>query len=87
MARHYSVRNFFRRMPKDLLGRYCESRGLGSALDLDAWLELPGERRRTLEAEFREIFEMGCEKGTWAILDEARCRWRDDPAAALHWPR
>ncbi|MCY3757405.1 MAG: hypothetical protein OXG96_06745 [Acidobacteria bacterium] len=79
MARHYSARNFFRHMPKDLLARYSESRGLGSELDLDAWLKLPEERRRTLEAEFREIFELSCEKGTWAILDEARCRWRDDP--------
>ena len=79
MSRHYSVRNFFRSMPKDLLARYSESRGLGSALAPDAWHALPAERRRTLEAEFREIFEMSCEKGTWAILDEARCRWRDDP--------
>jgi len=79
MARHYSARNFFRHMPKDLLARYSESRGLGSPLDLDAWLKLPEERQRTLEAEFREIFELSCEKGTWAILDEARCRWRDDP--------
>ena len=77
MPRHYSVRNFFRSMPKDLLSRYFESRGLGSALDPDAWLALPAERRRRLEAEFREIFEMGCEKGTRAILDEAR--WRDGP--------
>ncbi len=79
MSLHYSAGNFFRRMPKDLLARYSESRGLGSALDLDAWFKLPEERRRTLEAEFREIFELSCEKGTWAILDEARCRWRDDP--------
>ena len=79
MARHYSAGNFFRHMPKDLLARYSESRGLVSALDLDAWLKLPEERQRTLEAEVREIFELSCEKGTWAILDEARCRWRDNP--------
>ena len=57
MARHYSAGNFFRQMPKDLLARNSESRGLGSALDLDAWFKLPEERRRTLEAEYREIFE------------------------------
>ena len=79
MARHYSSGNFFRHMPKDLLARYSETRGLGITLDFDAWLKLPEERQRELEAEFREIFEMSCEKGTWAILDEARCRWRDDP--------
>ena len=46
---------------------------------LAAWGELPERQRRALEAEFRQIFEMSCEKGTWAILDEARLRWRDDP--------
>ena len=80
MTRHYSARSFFRQTPNDLLARYGESRGLGSALDLAAWLALPEDRRQGLEAEFREIFEMSCEKGTWAILDEARHRWRDDPA-------
>ena len=79
MARHYSARSFFRQVPNHLLYRYCESRGLGSELDLAVWLELPEDRRQGLEAEFREIFEMGCEKGTWAILDEAHHRWRDDP--------
>ena len=29
MARHYSAKNFFRHMPRDLLARYSESRGLG----------------------------------------------------------
>ena len=79
MTRHYSARSFFRQIPNDLLARYGESRGLGSELDLAVWLELPEDRRQGLEAEFREIFEMGCEKGTWAILDEAHHRWRDDP--------
>ena len=79
MTRHYSPRSFFRQVPIDLLARFSKSRGLGSELDFAAWLELPQERQRALEAEFRQIFEMSCEKGTWAILDEARLRWRDDP--------
>ena len=79
MTRHYSARSFFRQTPNDLLARYGESGGLGSALDLAAWLALPEDRRQGLDAEFQEIFEMSCEKGTWAILDEARHRWRDDP--------
>ena len=79
MTRHYSARSFFRQTPNDLLARYGESRGLGSALDLAVWLALSEDRRQGLEDEFREIFEMSCEKGTWAILDEARYRWRDDP--------
>lgn len=75
MVRHYSARSFFRQIPIDLLARYSESRGLRSELDFAAWLELPDERREALESEFREIFEMGSEKGVWAILDEARYRW------------
>ena len=79
MTRHYSLRSFFRQVPIDLLARFSESRGLARKLDFAAWLELPEERQRALEAEFRQIFEMSSEKGTWAILDEARLRWRDAP--------
>ncbi len=79
MTRHYSARSFFRQIPNDLLVRYSESRGLGSALAFATWFELTEERRKTLEREFREIFAMSCEKGTWAILDEANRLWRDDP--------
>lgn len=78
MTRHYSPRSFFRQAPVDLLARYAESRGLAREFDFAAWLELPGKRRNALEAEFRQIFEMSSEKGVWAILDEARFRWRGD---------
>ena len=44
-----------------------------------AWLERSEEERQAVEAEFWEIFEMSCEKGVAAILDEARWQWRDDP--------
>lgn len=79
MTRHYSTKSFFRQTPNDLLTRYTKSRGLESALDFAAWLALPEDRRQGLEAEFQEIFEMSCEKGTWAILDEAHHHWREDP--------
>jgi len=79
MARHYTAKSFFRQVPSHLLSLYCESQGLGSDLNFEAWLELPEDRRHGLEAEFREIFEMSCGKGTWARLDAARHRWRDDP--------
>ena len=83
MARHYSTRDFFRQMPNALLGRYFHGREL--LLDLDfavineaqpeplfeAWLALPEARRHVMDAEFREIFELSCEKGFRAILDEA----------------
>ena len=89
MARHYSTRSFFRQIPNDLLARYFEGRGLFGELDFaamketrpdelfTAWLKLPEEQRNAMDAEFREIFEMSCEKGVWAILDEARWKWRD----------
>ena len=91
MARHYSTRSFFRQIPNNLLARYFEGRGLFGDLDFAAmketqpdelfavWTELPEDRRNSMGAEFREIFEMSCEKGVWAILDEARWQWRDDP--------
>ena len=91
MARHYSTRSFFRQIPNDLLARYFKRRGLLEEVDFAgleetqpeelfaAWLDLPEEDRNAIEAEFREIFEMSCEKGIWAILDEAHRRWRDKP--------
>jgi hypothetical protein len=37
----------------------------------EAWLELPDGQHNTMDAEFRDIFEMSCEKSYRAILDEA----------------
>ena len=36
-----------------------------------AWLGLPDVQRNEMDAEFRDIFELSCEKGFRAILDEA----------------
>ncbi len=33
------------------------------------WLELADDRRHAMDAEFRDIFEMSCEKGFKAIID------------------
>ena len=83
MARHYSTRNFFRQVPNPLLARYFERQGVLGDLDWSiiketdpdelfaAWLELPDEQRKTMDAEFADIFEMSCEKGFRAIIDEA----------------
>ena len=74
-----------------MLARYFQGRGLLGDLDFAklgeaqsdelfaAWLELSEEDRKAVEAAFREIFELSCEKGAAAILDEARWQWRDDP--------
>lgn len=91
MARHYTTRDFFRQMPNALLARYFQGQGLFVDLDFavmketkpnelfGAWLYLPDGQRNEMESAFREIFEMGNEKGFLAILDEARWQLRDSP--------
>lgn len=91
MARHYSTKDFFRQMPNALLARYFQGRGLFGDLDFAAmkegkpdalfvaWLDLPEEQSDAMDAEFRDIFEMSCEKGFRAIIDEARWQMRDAP--------
>lgn len=93
MARHYSAKDFFRQMPNALLARYFHGRGVFDDLDFAAmkegkpdelfaaWLDLPEEQRNATDAEFRDIFEMSCEKGFRAIIDEARWRMRAKPEA------
>jgi hypothetical protein len=83
MSRHYSTRDFFRQMPNVLLARYFHARDLFHDLDFAAmketqpeklftsWLELPDGQRNRMDAEFQSIFEMSCESGFRAILDEA----------------
>src|ERR1035437_4407267 len=70
-------------MPNRLLSRYFQGRGVFGDLDFaalkeaqpdalfDAWQELPDGQRNGMDAEFREIFAMSCEKGFRAVLDEA----------------
>jgi hypothetical protein len=83
MARHYSTREFFRQMSNALLARYFQARGLFGDLDFSAmkesqldelfaaWLRLQDGQRNEMDAEFRDIFELSCEKGFRAIIDEA----------------
>ena len=93
MARQYSTRDFFRQMPNAMLARYFAGRTVFGELDFAtmsetrhddffaAWLALPDAQRNAMDAEFRDVFEMSCEKGCHAILDEAAWHLRDDPAA------
>jgi hypothetical protein len=93
MARHYSTRDFFRQIPNALLARYFQARGLFDDFDFAAmnemqpdvlfaaWLALPVGQRNAMDAEFQEIFEMGCEKGFRAIIDEADWHLADGPDA------
>jgi len=93
MSRHYSTKDFFRQMPNALLARYFQVRGLFGDLDFSAmkethpdelfatWLHLPNSQRNEMDAEFRDIFELSCEKGFRAIIDEAEWHLTTDPDA------
>jgi len=91
MLRIYSSKAFFRQMPNPLLARYFQVRGLFGDMDFSAmkegkpdelfqaWLALPDSQRNRMDAEFRDIFEMSCEKGFQAIIDEANWQMRETP--------
>jgi hypothetical protein len=93
MAGQYSTRNFLRQMPNALLARYFNERGLFGNMDFTAmkegkpdelfaaWLALPDKQRNAMDAEFRDIFEMSCEKGFQAIIDEANWHMQEPPDA------
>lgn len=90
MARHYSTKDFFRQMPNVLLARYFQGKGLFGDLDFatmkegnpdelfSAWLALADSQRHEMDVEFQEIFEMSCEKGFRAIIDEAGWQLREN---------
>lgn len=44
-----------------------------------AWLGLPDEKRAGIEATLREVFDLSCENGSCAILDEARWQLKLSP--------
>ncbi len=91
MGRHYSTRDFFRQMPKGLLGRYFAAQSVLAELDFammkdgdpqalfDAWQALPEDSRRRMEADFGEIAELSDPAGLVAILDEAKFHLQDRP--------
>jgi hypothetical protein len=93
MPRHYSVREFFRQVPNALLRRYFEARDLFGGLDFEgmsetrpealfkAWNDVSDDDRKPMDAQFREIFDLGNEKGFRAMLDEAKWQMRSDAAA------
>jgi hypothetical protein len=91
MARHYTIKEFFRQMPNALLARYFGERGLLGDLDFtsmregqpvelfEAWLGLPDDQRKAMDAEFHDIFALSCDDGFQAIIDEADWHMASDP--------
>jgi hypothetical protein len=49
----------------------------------EAWLTLPDSERNEMDAEFRDIFELSCEKGFRAIIDEAEWHLANDTDARI----
>ena len=90
MSRHYSTKDFFRQIPNALLNRYFSKQEVFGNVDFAAlpeskpdilfslWLNLAESQRNSMDAEFRDIFELSCEKGFKAIIDEAQWHLRDD---------
>lgn len=84
MARHYTIKEFFRQMPNALLARLFHGWGLFKNLDFskmketkpdelfEAWLVLSEKERKALDSKLQEIFELSCEKGFRAIIDETQ---------------
>ena len=91
MARHYSVKDFFRQVPNALLARYFAARGLFAGLDFcamkegkpdalfDGWVALPDDDRRRTDADFLDIHDMSNETGWLAMLAEARWHLHNQP--------
>jgi len=78
-------------MPNALLARYFQRKGLFAELDFGAmketrpdalfaaWRALPDSQRNEMDAEFQEIFEMSCDGGCRAILEEAGWHFEAEP--------
>ena len=91
MTGQYSTKSFFRQMPNALLARYFNEQGLFGDIDFSAmkegkpdelfkaWLALPDKQRNKMDAEFRDIYEISCEKGFRAIIDEAEWQMQEAP--------
>lgn len=91
MARNYTTKDFFRKMPNALLARYFHKENLFTELDFSTmketkpdalfavWLNLEETQRHTIDTIFYEIFDMSCEKGSLAIIDEASWQLQKNP--------
>lgn len=90
MPRHYSTKEFFRQIPSLLLKRYFALHCSNDVIDVkgladikpqilfEAWMNLTECQRNSMDAEFRDIFDLSCEKGFKAIIDEAQWHLRND---------
>lgn len=83
MRRDYSPRTFFRQTPNALLKEYFAKKNLLGDIDFDnlgeteidpifeAMDKLDANNRNKIEADFRQIYQMACEKGILVLIEEA----------------
>jgi len=83
MSRNYSPKTFLRRTPNHILKEYFRCKELLGDIDFDklgeteidpifeAMDKLSEKQRNNIEAEFRQINEMACEKGILVLIEEA----------------
>jgi hypothetical protein len=93
MARHYSIKSFFRDMPAALLARYFHKQGRFQSFDFSpaekgeldalvaAWLELQEDERKRMEGEFQDIFALCRDAAIPAMVDEAKWHMQAKPGA------
>jgi len=84
MSRNYSPKTFLRQTPNHILREYFHRKDLLKEVDFDklgdteiepifeAIDNLPEKQRNSIEADFRLINEMACDKGTIVIIEEAK---------------
>ena len=84
MAKHYSIKSFFRDMPAALLARYFDKQGHFQDFNFSSvekgeldelfkvWLGLPEGERKRMEGEFQEIFALCRDAAIPAMVDEAK---------------
>jgi hypothetical protein len=93
MAKHYSIKSFFRETSGPLLGRYFDKQGHLPGFDFSSmnaakldelfgtWLYLPQDERKRMEGEFQEIFALSRDAAMPAIIHEAAWQMREKPGA------
>ena len=95
MSRTYELSRFLRQTPNRLLNQYFTALGALGTTDFDvkerdidairdAIIALPENNRQQIEADFRDIDALACERGFRAMMDEAAWHVRNNPKQNEH---
>jgi hypothetical protein len=84
MSRQYNPKTFLRQVPNQLVQEFFDRRGQlreipwislkehQVGLIYDTWQKLPAADRAEVERAFRSVFDMACEAGITALVEEGR---------------